>query len=75
MSTLAGAAPTCALRARDQTVTSKDHGRAWASAARGGWTWISTSCSYVPPAPNGTRYTVGGTTLHQPSGSPTTPMS
>ena len=42
----------CALEC---ATTCSSQSLATASGARGGWMWISTSCSYVPPVPNGTR--------------------
>ncbi len=44
----------------DCAVTRSSHTRASASGERGGCRWISTSCSYVPDEPYGTRYTVSG---------------
>ena len=39
----------------EYATTLRSHWRASASGPRGGCRWTSTSCSYVPPEPNGTR--------------------
>ena len=62
----------CAL---ESATTFRSHTRASASGPRGGCRWTSTSCSYVPPEPNGTRYTVPGKIDHQSSGIPSTRRS
>ena len=67
-----GAAAASVPLALESATNSSSHTRASASALFGGWRWISTSCSYVPPAPYGTRYTVSGKIDHHESGMPRT---
>ena len=67
-----GADTASRLCAFECATTCRSQIRASASGVRGGCRWISTSCSYVPDDPNGTRYTVSGKIDHQPSGNPST---
>ena len=70
-----GAAAAWRSYALDCPTTCRSQIRASASAVRGGCRWISTSCSYVPLVPNGTRYTVFGKIDHHSAGSPSTDSS
>jgi hypothetical protein len=66
MTSVASACAICTLWAREYAVTAIGHGLASDSGARGGWKRISTSCSKPSSlVPYGTRYTVGGYTVHQ----------
>ena len=70
MCSASGAVAATIRLAFESATTFRSHTFASASGPRGGCRWTSTSCSYVPPAPNGTRYTVAGKIEYQSSGIP-----